>query len=356
MALAFVYLGAASLVYGGETPEPRQRNLSFELSDEILKNVKEFFKDPTLNRGIEQLKHWRDNCSKLDDMAEARKIAEASLSEKKVAEWREDFWKGYGRSSPVFSLCLENGNYEIDEDAHHELRYRLPKIAVIEWKYPISGANGDDYGRALGRRVEQALLRNLMKDKCPISERDWDLAEVVGRAASWLKERGCETNEALIVVSTIHGPASQLYREERFVPPWREDLQSRGFDGFYDAYPVVWVKSKDEDAEVSRPIDERVAAVDLRGWKGLRVRECVVSEGKFGELEIRSWTEKEIEKAMESGKLKREEVDRAKGNCPVKVDSYWKFSPDALPPTRVFQRCDGPNEEPESTSSKNESQ
>ena len=88
---------------------------------------------------------------------------------------------------------------------------------------------------------------------------------------------------------------TKIFEDKDFVPSWREDVKSRGFNGFYRGFPIAWLREGDEDKEEKggtedkKPQYPKVVAVDLRGWIGLRVREEVVAERKFGELKIRTW-------------------------------------------------------------------
>jgi len=339
MALAFIYLGASALADSMDTPEPIAKDLSYELREEVIRIVAELFEDGRLHYGLEQLKTWRDECTELHDAEEARKIVETPFDQGKIEEWRRKFWEAYCRSSPVLSLCIENGNYQIDETALVELLYHLPKMAVIEWKHPIGGAGGDNYGRSLGRSRERDLLWNMTKTQSAASRTHGGLAEAVRQAAGWLKAQTCRAENAVIVVASKHRIASELYREESFIPPWREDVRAKGFDGFYDGYPLVWLRKQDdgEGDEKQERAGDQVVAVDLRGWKAIKVRKSVVTKQEFGELDIRTWTQAEIAKAVESEKLKAEDVDKAKGNCPVDVSLYWEFATDDLPPVRAFE-------------------
>ena len=93
---------------------------------------------------------------------------------------------------------------------------------------------------------------------------------------------------------------------------------------------------KEGERKANEPRHERVVAVDFRGWTGISVREDVVKERKFGELDIRTWKKEEIQGAIDSGKLDEKDVDKAKRNCPVDVSFYWQFSGDELPRGRIF--------------------
>jgi hypothetical protein len=341
MALAFLYLGACVLAESRDEPKTIPEDMSFELSDDAMKMVTDLFKGTGVEYGVERLKKWRDACKESSGDAEAKAIADAELSQLKVEEWRKEFWEAYSTSSPVLSMCLRNGHVETDGTAHTDLRYHLLKMAVIDWKYPVAGAGGDDYGRALGGYMEEQLLARAVEKARATRQVDGVLSDLMRRAAAWLRKTGCEDEKGMIVMMTRHGPASQLYRDDNYVPSWRENVQSRGFEGFYEGFPVVWHRQNERKEEgkqeAKEPRRERVVAVDLRGWKGVRARERVITKREFGELTIRTWTEEEIQKALESKELEPRNVNRAKGNCPADVSLYWELSSWPPPHARAFQ-------------------
>jgi hypothetical protein len=342
MALAFIYLGACALVECIDEPQVIPEDMSFELNDDAMQTVAELFTRRGISHGIERLKAWRDKCGVSSNEGEAREIANGALNPSKVEAWTGEFWARYARSSPVLFLCLRNGNYEIAGTASTgPLRYDLPKIAVMDWKYPISGASGNDYGRGFARHMEGELLGKIIAKMRSVAEVDGTLSDLMRRAVAWLKKAGCEGQQGMIVAVTAHAPSSELFGDDDYVPSWREEVQSHGFDGFYDGFPVVWHKehSKEDegDTKPTKSHEERVVAVDLKGWKGLRTRESVITEQQFGELTIRTWTEEEIQNAIEAKKLEPKYINKAKGNCPVYVCLYWELSSSRPPHRRAFQ-------------------
>jgi hypothetical protein len=341
MAYAFIYVGACALAESMDEPKVIPENMSFA-DDDAMKVVADLFRGTRVDYGLVRLKAWRDECRKSSDEAEATAIADARLNPAKVQEWQNEFWEAYSSSSPVLSMCLRNGNYEIASTAStNDVRYSLPKIAVIDWKYPISGASGHAYGRAHAGHMEAQLLAKMAVKARSASQIEGTLSDIVKRAVAWLKKAGCEGEKGMIVMITKHGPASQLFHDDSYIPSWREDVQSRGFEGFYDEFPVVWYKENEGEEEgkqeTKEPRRERVVAVDLRGWRGIGARESVVTERRFGELTIRTWTEEEIREALESKKLQLKAVNRAKGNCPVDISLYWELSSSPPPHARAFQ-------------------
>jgi len=340
MELAFIFLAAKALESGAQLPEPTA-DMAGKISEENLKTVSEVFKGDGLDHWIGELRDWNDKCKELHDAQEAKQIAEAKLDPQKVDEWKKKFWERYSRAVPVLSMCLKSGEYEIVEDAKSEWRYRLPKIAVIDWKHGISGAEGDRYGHSIGRRMEKELVKRMIGQEGGESRVEGGLSGMIGEAARWLENKGCDGDKGIVVVAGKRAPGSELFRDKNFVPPWREDVRAAGFDGFYRGFPIVWIgEEEDDEAENAKGDNgtkrERVVAVDLRGWRGIRVRDEVITDGRFGELGIRTWGDEEIQKAIESKKLDVKDVDNAKGSCPVDITFFWAYAEAKLPPRNAF--------------------
>jgi len=341
IALAFIYLAASALTKNAEEPKAIPEDMSFNLNDEAMETVAELFKHTGLKHGLDRLKEWRSRSKALHDEAEAKEIADAALNGQKVEEWKKDFWERYSTSLPVLSLCLKNGNYQIDEDTRTaDVRYKLSKLAVIDWKHSIIGAGGDEYGRSLGRNGHDQLLDKLSKRPGKPSQVKGSLSDTMGRAVAWLENKRCNNEAGVIIVKAQHSPESELYNDEDFVPSWREDVRSLGFNGFYRGFPIVWHRTDVEGGDSSQATSEhqskKIVAVDLKGWKGIKVRKSVVSEGKFGELTIRTWTEEEVQEAVDSKKLELNDVDKAKGYCLVDISLHWELSSCKPPKMKIY--------------------
>lgn len=338
-SLAFIYLAAHAITEFAQMPEP-VAEMSGRIRKEDIKTVEEVF--PSLNYGSNKLNGWIDNCEKSDQAEDAKKISEADIDPTKVKEYIDKFWEGYSRAVPVLTICLKNGNYEIDDNARKAIRYILPKIALFNWKYPIIGAEGDRYGFHAGRTMEKNLLRAIVKGIKARPEVKDDMSKAIEGAVEWLEKEGCNNDNGLILVVSKKLLEIEMNKNNDFIPSWREEVKSRGFKGFYRGFPISQLREGDEqeagenETKEKKSNCQRVVAVDLRGWLGLRVREEVVEKRIFGELDIRTWTAEEIQQAIKSGKLKAEDENKAKGNCPVDATFYWEFDENKLPRTRVF--------------------
>ena len=341
MALAFIFLAAHALKTIHPLPKPIA-GMSGRITDGDIDTVSEVFKSAEIKYGCEQLKKWLKSCEKLDEAEENKEIAEAKIDKAKVKEHERKFWEGYSRAVPILSMCLRNGNYEIDNNVKNEWRYLVPKIALFDWKYPISGAEGDEYGLSIGHKMEKNLLNAIIEGGNAESEVK-NVAEAVGEAVKWLEKEGCSNDRGIVILAGKHSPEIEMHRDKDFIPSWREEVKSMGFNGFYRGFPISWLREDEEEegekdkAKEKKPQCQRVVAVDLRMWRGISVREeVVVTERKFGKLEIREWTQDEIQQAIQSEKLDVKDVDKAKRNCPVDISFYWQFSSDELPRRKTF--------------------
>ncbi|MBN2595104.1 MAG: hypothetical protein JXA81_16490 [Sedimentisphaerales bacterium] len=337
---AFIFIAANALSSCGEKPDAKA-GISGRITSENIKVVEEIFQNSHIHHGFEELKGWLKACEELDSEQEAKEIAEAEFDEQKVTEWKRKFWEGYIRAIPVLSFCLKNGNFKIDNNALFERRYILPKIAFFNWKYPLSGAEGDEFGIHMGQYMEQNFLSNVASKVDAESEVKGDLPEVIRKAVSWLEKEGANIDAGIIFAISKHPPDSELYREKNYIPSWKEDVPSKGFDGFYKGYPIVWLREENENnqkvtEQVDDPKVDKVLAVDFRNWTGIRVREELISKKKFGDLVVREWTKDEINNAIESGKLEKENINKAKRNCPVDVSLFWMFSSEDIPKGKIF--------------------
>lgn len=341
MSLAFIFLAAHALASIHPLPSPIA-GMSGKITNGNIKTIREVFKNHFLNHGLDQLEKWIQTCEELHEAKEDKEIAEAKIDEAKVKEHERKFWEGYSRAIPVLSMCLKNGSYEIDNNVKNEWRYNLPKIALFDWKYPISGAEGDRYGLDIGRKMEKNILNAIIKGGDAESEVK-NAAEAVGEAVKWLEKEGCANDKGIIILAGERSPEIEMHKDKDFIPSWREEVKSMGFNGFYRGFPISWLREGDEDegeengAKEKKPQYQKVVAVVLRGWIGLKVRKEVVVDQRFGELKIRTWTEEEISQAIESGKLDAKDADKAKGNCPVDVTFFWEFVKGKSPRTKAFK-------------------
>ncbi|MDH4201805.1 MAG: hypothetical protein OEV87_02820 [Phycisphaerae bacterium] len=334
-SLAFIYLAGHALATVHPLPDPIP-GISEKFIKRDIQTIRDVFND--LSHGLKLLETWLQNCDRLDQTKEAEEIAEASIDLAKREEHIAKFWEAYKRAIPLLSMCLKNGNYEIVDDVKDQKRYLLPKIALINYKYPISGADGDRYGCDIGHQMEKDLLCTIVESSKSKSESQDNMSKAIDESVKWLEKMPCDNGNGFLIVVSDKLPEIELREDKDFVPSWREEVKAEGFDGFYRGYPIIRLREpkKAEVEDEEKTHCQKVVAVDLRKWFGMRVRKEVVEKGQFGYLNIRTWSPREIRDAIASGKLEKEEVNKAMGNCPVDITFYWDFDKDKLPRAKCF--------------------
>ncbi len=120
---------------------------------------------------------------------------------------------------------------------------------------------------------------------------------------------------------------SKLYNNDHYIPSWKED---RGlvFSGYYKNYPIITIYDAD--------IESKCVALNLQGWKGLVIRTVVLEKAIFGEINIREWTEEEINEAIRQGKIEEQDRNNVKGQCPIEYELFWRLDEKVLPRQMIF--------------------
>lgn len=338
MARVFVFLAAYAL----KAKSPKANiNMANKVTMDDIEIVKQVFQ--RLCHPIKGVKNWIQLCDAEQEDKETKEIADAPLDESKVKEHEAKFWEGYSRSVPVLSLCLKNRNYKIEKDIKNQWHYHVSKKALFDWKYPISGAEGNEYGRKIGRQMENNILKRIIDDgRKAETEIKGGITEGIGQAVEWLKYNGCAKDEGFVIVKGEMVDV-ELYKDKDYVPAWKEEIKSTGFDGFYRGYPIVHYRDSEGGKEKNKNTEksnhcQKVIGVDLRGWTGLRVRKEVVSDTarKYGELKIRNWTDEDIQKILDANKLDQKNIAKVRSYCPVDVTFYWEFQEEP-PKTKSFK-------------------
>ncbi len=120
---------------------------------------------------------------------------------------------------------------------------------------------------------------------------------------------------------------SKLYNNDHYIPSWKED---RGlvFSGYYKNYPIIQIYDD--------KISPKCVALNLQGWKGLIIRTVVLEKDIFGEINIREWTEEEINEAIRQGKIEEQDRNNVKGQCPIEYELFWSLDENVLPRQIIF--------------------
>jgi len=80
----------------------------------------------------------------------------------------------------------------------------------------------------------------------------------------------------------------------------------------------------------------KCVALNLQGWKGLETRSVVLEKATFGEINIKEWTEEEINEAIRKGKFEEQDRNSAKGQCPIEYELFWSLDENVLPRQMIF--------------------
>ena len=62
----------------------------------------------------------------------------------------------------------------------------------------------------------------------------------------------------------------------------------------------------------------------------------VLEKNIFGEINIREWTEEEIDEATRQGKIGEQDRNSVKGQCPVEYELFWRLDEKVLPRQMIF--------------------
>jgi hypothetical protein len=325
LGYTFVYLALLALQTCRE-PEPIPGNFILahleDKADKLCESeIASGLEIYSTKRVCQVFKDWLQGCKDVRDKAEERRIADASLVPELMNEYKEGFWEEYGKRNTFLDFCIEHGYFSVDESAKTKLSDRAPKEIFID-KDLGTLALGKQEGEELGCFAEEDLLKKVTDTENDNKKTVGNIADLFSNFAEWFSQRGCTEKDGLLVVRSNKMLEILLGDDELYRPGWREGEGCR-FNGFYKDFPIIYIREKDKGAQCT--------AIDLRDWKGLCVRSELVREKKFGELEIRTWTDEEISAEIQKGKLKEDQRDQAKGNCPIKVTLFWKWDEEKKP-------------------------
>jgi len=269
----------------------------------------------------DKLLQWIDGCIKLHEQQEAERIAESPLLPECVELYEKGFWEGYKERLSFLEFCVVNGHVNVDETAETKFYDRATKN-IFSDKDLGTFNFGKQQGVELGRFAQNDIIKKITDtDKGHENTVD-DIALMVKNAEEWLSNRGCTEKDCLLVVRGNKTPETWLLGDDLYRPRWREEKDCR-FNGIYKNFQLKYIHEKDKVPQCT--------AIDLKGWRGLLFRSEFLTQKRFGEIEIRTWKDEEIDKAIEKGDVTEEQRDQAKGNCPVEVTLFWKWDEEKKP-------------------------
>jgi hypothetical protein len=240
----------------------------------------------------------------------AKSVKTASLSEHKIAEFRQKVVTSYHDASVLRHVILQASSpTPEDYDSHPPqtisiLQNRYPKEAFIEQSRISYFGLGENEGRALGEGIDEHIWTTV-KDKL-IPER---LSEVGGDDIAALDNAldeysGQSRSRVIIVLSGQSDIRFNLWSAEKFVSAMELGRQKRrGFYGEYDRVPVYAVFFAEKDEVMLLSLDD-VMFQDLQ--------EPSVSVAEFTDDEREDLAERAN---IEEEKLKEEVLVRVRITC-----------------------------------------
>jgi len=261
---------------------------------------------------------WMDDCGELYKQQEEQRIADTVLNPDKVSKYKNSFWDGYKKSNTFFKFCLKNGYYIADEAASTKLNYAFLKDVFIDENKEASG-NRD--GSEISINNDRMLMRDMIKSEQKGEEEAKGVESALNFACQWLMGKGTAKTDGIIVYCGKTYIDGKMHENKDYIPSWKNE-EEKCFHGYYKNYPIFTIRSEKA---------EKCVALNLKGWKGIYIRPEVIKNATFGELNVREWTDEEINKFITDGKIKEEDRNRVKGQCIVEYELFWKLDKDGLP-------------------------
>lgn len=321
----FIYLALLNISVPSECeikPTP------FDFSGYRLKEKIVNFKDIARNIEIydfkdskNKLEKWLDECDQLYEQREEKRIAETPLNKEIVSQYKDAFWEGYKSVKTFLRFCIKQGYYTKNNDVSVKGRYIQRKEIFIGGR-----ASHEPYrdGTDISRSYDRNLLKKLIN---PDAESEIETADNItsqlNQACQWLTKEGTNKESGILLLyGNNAGIQRELYNNDCYVPSWRED---RGlvFSGYYKNYPMIEIHDPEKAP--------KCVALNLQGWKGIKIRSEVLEKDILGEINVREWTEEEINEAIRKKEIEEEDRNKVKGNCPVEYELFWCLDEKDLP-------------------------
>jgi len=325
----FIYLALLSITLSQDI-----KPIPFEFSGYNLKEKVEKFREIAEAIEIynypyskEKLNEWLDGCDGLYKLKEEERIATASLNKEKISKYKECFWEGYKSKNTFLSFCLNQGYYTINEKASEKGQYKRRKELFMDGRLSpqsIAMRDGSDISRYRDKDLLKKIINSDVEHKIEIKG---SIISQFDEACRWLTKEGTNRENGILLFHGKSHVQTEFYNNDYFIPSWKED---RGlvFSGYYKNYPIIMVYEAD--------IEPECVALNLQAWKGLQIRTKVLEEQIFGEINIREWTEEEINKAISQGKIQEKDRNSVKGQCPIEYELFWSLDEKDLPRQMIF--------------------
>ncbi|MFX0202452.1 MAG: hypothetical protein ACFFCW_40620 [Candidatus Hodarchaeota archaeon] len=323
----FIYLALLRLPFLADV-----QPIAFEFRGYNLKD--KIYKFKAIVRGIdvysfkdskEKLEEWLDACDALYKQKEEERVAGTPLSHDIVSQYKDSFWKGYTSYRTFLGFCMNKGYYSINNEAGIKGSYKHDKDIYIN-KRRSSQSIAERDGAEISKYHDTVLLKSIINpenvDKALTTE---DIVSMLDQACQWLTDECANRETGILLVCGCKLVQSELCKREDFTPSWKIDnnLIFHGLRGYYKIFPLIEIHDLD-----SNP---KCVAFNLKDWKGIQIRSDVLDKGIFGYMNIREWTDEEINEAIHNKKIKEEDRNRVKSECLVEYELYWQLDTKNLP-------------------------
>lgn len=323
----FIYLALLCLHFS-----PDAEPMPFEFSGYNLKDKIEKFKDIARSIDIhsfkdskEKLIQWLDKCDRLYKQKEEERIATAPLNKEKVSQYKDGFWKAYKNTKTFLHFCITQGHYSINNEVSAKSGYRRSKrIYVDEHTSPSSIANAD--GADVSRYWDKDLLKKIINMNAETETAD-AIISMIDKACRWLAREGANRENGILLFYGNTHIESELYNNDHYVPSWKLE-KNLVFSGYYKNYPILEIYDRD--------VNQKCVSLNLTGWKGIEIRPEVLEKDILGEINIREWTEDEINEAISQDKIREQDRNSVKGQCPIDYELFWCLDEKVLPRQMMF--------------------
>ena len=267
---------------------------------------------------------WLDDCDVLYGREEEARIAEAKLDDSRIMQYKKSFQDGYNEVETFLKFCIKQGYYSIDDTISVKGGYNLSKDIFVDGISCSISSIAHPIGNKMSRQLDKELVRGILKSTQENEKETADNIEsMLNKAHQWLKEKGANETNGIIVYCGIADIDGKLYDNEYYVPSWRNEKE-KCFSGYYKNYPIKTIRRREEV--------EKCVALNLQGWTGFEIRPETIDNGVLGNIDIREWREYEISEAIKNNsELEKKDRNKLKGRCLMEYELYCKLTEIDLP-------------------------
>lgn len=324
----FIYLSLSVIFLLENNPEP----ISFEFWGYSLPDKIEKFRSIASKLELyrfsdskTKLEEWLRACDSLYKQEQEEYIATAIFNDELVFEYKNRFWEGYKSVSTFLAFCIKKRYCYISEEKNPTKRYSRSKSSFIGINNSSIQSIAKLDGQDLAQYYDKRLLKDLMV--CKSEDETGSATSILAQfdqACDWLIEQNTNKDTGIIVFYGNAFIESELYKSGYYEP----SHESQVFSGYYKNFPLIKV--------FDQKTSPTCGALDLKAWGGLKVKKELLESDIWGNIEIREWTDAEIDEAITNNQLKASDRNKAKGQCPIEYELFWSLDKDSLPHKKII--------------------